>query len=92
MCTQMFSFFILIRFFTNSQTNKNNFNTNHAAVFPGQKFVCIGSHCPAARSSVYFAAPRPSAGELKLLAAAETAEPWTKPDLLSDEPEGDTRG
>lgn len=59
---------------------------------PGQRCVCIGSHCSAALSLVCFAVPQPSAGELKLLAAAETAGLQTKPDLPSDEPDGDTGG
>lgn len=61
-------------------------------MFPGQQCVDCDSHCPAVLSSVYSAAPWPSAGELKLLAAAETAGPWTKPDPPSDEPDGDAGG
>ncbi len=74
------------------QTSKNDTSTNLPAVFPEQRCVGCGSHCPAALSSVCSAAPPPSAGEPKLPAAAETAGPPTKPDPRSDEPEGEAGG
>lgn len=54
---------------------------------PGQQWIGSGSHCPAALSSVYSAAPQSSAGELRLLTAAETVGPQTKPSPPSDEPD-----
>ena len=62
-------------------------NTNLPAVVPGKQYVGIGFRCPAALSSVYSAAPQPSAGELKFPAAAETAGPWKRQDPPSDEPD-----
>lgn len=58
------------------------------AVLPGQRRVGSGSHRPAVLCSVYPAAPRPSAGELKLRAAAETPALPLKPGPLLDEPGG----
>lgn len=62
---------------------------NHLpAVLPGQRCVGSSSRCPAVLCSVYPAALRPSAGELKLQAVAETPALPLKPGPLLDEPEG----
>lgn len=57
-------------------------------MLPGQRRVGSGSLRPAALCSVYPAAPRPSAAELKLRAAAETPALPLKPGPLLDEPGG----
>lgn len=67
-------------------------STHLPAVSPGQRCTGSGSHCSAALSSAYSAAPGPSAGGTTLPAAAETAGMWTKPGPLSDASGGDRAG
>lgn len=67
-------------------------NTNLPVVFPGQRCVGSGSHCPAVLSSVCSAALWPSAAELWPPAAAERVGLWRRPGPRLVEPDGKTEG